>query len=252
MAERIAILSDIHANFESLEAVIQDLSKQNVDRVVCLGDVIGYGVNPREVLKKCHMFQFLLRGNHEDGLLFHAFDFNPDASRVIDWTRNELNSPSYNKQENFQLWNFIDSMKEYVEEGNILYVHASPRDYTKEYIRPVDITDREKMHDIFSRIEWLCFCGHTHEPGVFTEDCRFLHPSTFKYKVKIPENRKFIINVGAVGQPRDGDPRACYVIFENPIIEFRRVEYDVKKTIEKMLSNPTIPRRFGARLEIGR
>ena len=134
------------------------------------------------------------------------------------------------------------------------FLHASPRNRTKEYVRPHDVQDREKMEEIFSMIDRLCFCGHTHEPGVFTEDMKFYPPRAFANKVKLSDVRKYYVNIGSVGQPRDRDTRSCYVIWDpdNWIVEFRRPEYDYRKTMDKIFSIKSIPRRFGERLEVGR
>lgn len=248
----IAIISDIHSNIEALDAVLKDIQEQGAKDIICLGDLIGYGPNPREILLKAKDWKFALRGNHEDALLFLAMDFSPAAAQAIEWTRGVLNSEQHGKSDNHLLWNFLGDLTDFREEGDIMYVHASPRQYTREYVRPHDINDKEKMDEIFSKIKRLCFSGHTHEPGVFTDDRRFFPPHAFvNGKVKLPAGRKYVINVGSVGQPRDRDTRACYVLLEGDVVQFRRVEYDYKKTMEKILKIGEIPRRFADRLAVG-
>lgn len=252
MGKKVALISDLHANAEALEAVLKDAAEQKVDEIICLGDILGYGPDPRAVLRRAVDWKFALRGNHEDALLFLALDFNPDAARAIEWTRDQLNLEQAEKTENHKLWNFLGDLQDHRQEDGVLYLHASPRHYTKEYVRPHDVNDRAKMEDIFSRIDKLCFFGHTHEPGVFTEDCKFYPPRAFNNRFRLSDPRKYFINVGSVGQPRDRDVRSCYVIFHDNIVEFRRVDYDLKKTVEKIYAAAEIPRRFGDRLKEGR
>jgi diadenosine tetraphosphatase ApaH/serine/threonine PP2A family protein phosphatase len=252
--QKVALISDLHSNIEALEAVLKDVDSQGVQKIYCLGDLIGYGPNPREMLKHAFNWAFSLRGNHEDALLFLALDFNPEAAQAIDWTRGQLNEPGAPKDENHRMWNYLGDLPDMKEEDGVMYLHASPRNRTKEYVRPHDVQDREKMEEIFSMIKRVCFCGHTHEPGVFTEDFKFYPPRAFANKVKLSENRKYYVNIGSVGQPRDRDTRSCYVVWdpETQVVEFRRVDYDYRKTMDKIYAIMQIPRRFGERLEVGR
>jgi diadenosine tetraphosphatase ApaH/serine/threonine PP2A family protein phosphatase len=254
MARKIALISDLHSNTEALEAVLKDIAAQGTDEIYCLGDLIGYGPNPRDMLKRALDWRWSLRGNHEDALLFLALDFNPDAAQAIEWTRSQLNDPAALREDNHRMWNFLGDLPDLKEDGEIMYLHASPRNRTKEYVRPHDVQDREKMEEIFSMLKRICFCGHTHEPGVFTEDMKFDPPRALANKAKLVDGRKYYVNIGSVGQPRDRDTRACYVIWdpENLMVEFRRVEYDYRRTMEKIFNIKHIPRRFGERLEVGR
>ncbi|MDQ7780229.1 MAG: metallophosphoesterase family protein, partial [Planctomycetota bacterium] len=167
---RQAIVSDIHGNLEALEAVLIDIQTQQVDEILCLGDVLGYGPNPRECVEKAGIFKFALRGNHEAAVLFIAMDFNVDASQSIEWTRAQLNSKQCPKEKNHALWNFLGGLTDSQSspDGNVMYVHGSPRMPTREYIRPVDGSDESKMLEIYAAMQHVCFNGHTHEPGVFT------------------------------------------------------------------------------------
>jgi diadenosine tetraphosphatase ApaH/serine/threonine PP2A family protein phosphatase len=253
MGQKTAVISDLHSNIEALEAVLKDIASQGIEDVICLGDMIGYGPNPREVLKHAANWRFNLRGNHEDALLFLALDFNPDAARAIEWTRDQINDQSKEQGENHQMWNFLGDLPDHKQENGTLWLHASPRHYTKEYVRPGDVKDRPKMEEIFSLIEHLCFGGHTHEPGVFTEDMKFYPPRAFANKMKLTDNRKYFVNIGSVGQPRDRDTRSCYVTVDDAgVVEFRRVEYDYRATMQKIYATNFIPRRFGERLGQGR
>lgn len=254
MGNKVALISDLHSNIEALEAVLKDIRSQGLEEIVCLGDMIGYGPNPREMLLHSFNWKWCIRGNHEDALLFLALDFNHEAAQAIDWTRDQINSTSASKDDNHKMWNFLGDLPDIKEdpENQVTFLHASPRNRTKEYVRPHDIQDREKMEEIFSMIPRICFCGHTHEPGVFTEDMKFYPPRAFNNKVRITDERKYYVNIGSVGQPRDRDTRACYVVWDQNIVEFRRVEYDLKKTMKKIFDISRLPRRFGERLEVGR
>lgn len=250
---RRAVLADIHANLEALEAVLVDIDTQQVDEIVCLGDVVGYGPNPRECIEKVSSFRFTLRGNHEAAVLFVAMDFNVDAIQSIEWTRAQLNSKQYPKEKNHALWNFLGSLpeKQIDDGGKILYVHGSPRQPTREYIRPVDCADASMMTEVFSAIEHICFNGHTHEPGVITEEMKFYLPQTLRNTYKIGAG-KCLINVGSVGQPRDRNPRASYVIFDGETVFFRRVDYDFRKTMHKISAIKELPAQLAFRLKEGR
>lgn len=249
----VALVSDLHANLEAFETVLKDIALKGVTDIYCLGDVIGYGPNPRECLTLTNKYaNFTLRGNHEDALLFLAADFNPEAATVIDWTRGQINDKRYPKEQNHAIWNYLGDLEEKRQVDDVLYLHASPRRPTKEYVRPQDAQDRDKMDEIFGLIPRLCFCGHTHEPGVFTTDYRFFPPRAFNNRFKLPPDRKFLINIGSVGQPRDRDPRSCYVIFNGDVVEFFRLEYDFRKTMKKIVDAKQIPRRFAERLEYGK
>jgi predicted phosphodiesterase len=247
----IAILSDIHGNLEALEAVLRDINSRGIKDIVCIGDVVGYGVNPRECIKHAANFKLAVRGNHEDALLFIAMDFNPEAAVSVEWTRNALNDKNCDKSENHALWNFIGGLKEKFEEGEYIYLHGSPRIPTREYVRPSDIRDDDKMTEIFALIKHVCFCGHTHEPGVITDERRFISPQIVGSKYQI-DQRKCIINVGSVGQPRDKDNRACYVTFDGKTVEFKRVSYNFEATMAKILAVKELPRQLATRLKSGR
>ncbi len=120
-----------------------------------------------------------------------------------------------------------------------------------EYVFPEDIYNRRKMEKIFALIERHAFQGHTHVPGVFTEDFRFLSPEEIDYQYQLT-NAKTMINVGSVGQPRDGDNRSCYVIQEDDLVRFRRVEYPFEETIKKIYGIPELDNFLGDRLRDGR
>ena len=248
---RRAIISDIHANLVALEAALEDIKEQGVDSIYCLGDVIGYGPQPRECLEKCRDFDLNLLGNHEEAVLFEPIGFNARAKSAVDWTKQQLSLPECPREENSELWNLVGSMEpSHVEEG-VLYVHGSPRDPTREYVFVSDIRNPEKLAEIFAAQEQqTSFAGHTHTAGVFTVDCEFLHPSQIGNRYQVGE-KKVLINVGSVGQPRDGDPRGSYVIFDGETVEFHRVKYDIEEAIRRFRETP-LPEELALRLIEGR
>ena len=132
-----------------------------------------------------------------------------------------------------------------------MFVHGSPRDPTNEYVFPETIYDQNKMENIFGRVNQFCFQGHTHMPGVFTPDLEFIKPSSCDHVFSLGKE-KLMVNVGSVGQPRDGDWRSCYVILEGQTVEYRRVEYDIDTTIQKIFDIQELDNFLGERLRDGR
>lgn len=247
----LALISDIHSNLEALEAVLADLDGFPIDRIVCLGDVIGYGPDPRACLERVARCDGLLLGNHEHGLLYTAENFNDRARRALEWTRDEINSSEHSREENFRLWGLIDEFLPELVEDQHHYVHGTPRDVTNEYLMPADTLDRAKMSAIFgAQKARISFGGHTHVPGIFVENGPFKHQSECKDKVALPKGRTHV-NIGSVGQPRDGDNRASYVLLDGDQLEFRRVPYDFERTMRKIAANPSLDDFLARRLRKG-
>jgi len=249
-----ALISDIHGNYEALLAVVADIKEQGISTVICLGDIVGYGPNPVEcldyVMDKC---EFTILGNHDQATLFDPDSFNPVALKAIYWTRTQLEKGIGVDQRVDVRWEFLGGLPRRHDEGRFVFVHGSPRDPTNEYVFPEDIYERNKMDALFNRIEKFCFQGHTHMPGVFVEKGDFLPPEECNYLYELNE-RKAMINVGSVGQPRDGDPRACYVVLddEEDKIIYRRVAYPVSVTRQKIYEIPDLDNMLGDRLIAGR
>ncbi len=132
-----------------------------------------------------------------------------------------------------------------------MFVHGSARNPLNEYVFPEDIYNQRKMEKIFSLIEQHCFQGHTHVPGVFTQGLNFLSPEEIGYEYRLADE-KTMTNVGSVGQPRDGDARACYVVLDEGTVRFRRVEYPFEETIKKIYDIPELDNFLGDRLREGR
>lgn len=244
-----ALISDIHSNLEAFEAVVEDIRKQGITEVYCLGDIVGYGPNPRECIDLAMKCQVCLLGNHDQGALFDPEGFNTGAERAIFWTRAQLESGD--SAQNQKRWDFLGELPRTYKDGDFLYVHGSARNPLNEYIFPEDIYNQRKMERIFALVERYCFQGHTHVPGIFTETLSFYSPEEVDYKYFLNEV-KTLVNVGSVGQPRDGDPRACYVVLDGKQLTYRRVEYDVEKTIRKIYEIPELDNFLGDRLRQGR
>ena len=246
-----ALISDIHANLEALTAVLQDIRDQGVTELYCLGDAIGYGPDPCECLDKViNRCQVTILGNHDQAALFDPDGFNPVALQAVYWTREQLETQGGANQIN-QRWDFLGELPKTHNEGDLFFVHGSPREPTNEYVFPEDVYNQRKMDALFGRVERYCFQGHTHIPGVFTQQRQFLTPEDLGAQYRLGDD-KVMINVGSVGQPRDNDPRACYVILEDDVVNFRRVDYDVDTTAQKIYDIDDLDNMLGDRLRTGR
>jgi predicted phosphodiesterase len=268
-----AIISDIHANLEALTAVFERIDGAKVEDIVCLGDVIGYGPDPEAcvdlVRKRC---RFTIRGNHDDALLGEAVDFNAIAREVIEGTRQLMRPGLFSSAAKRERWAFIKNLEATRQEGETLFVHGSPRDPIREYVMPhFVIYSPEKLAEIFGRIDRACFVGHTHLPGVFVERREggrkvYEHLTIADLETDKESgdamyaftDEKALVNVGSVGQPRDQDPRSCFVIVEDDEkgrpqrVRFVRVPYDFRKTQEKIYPIDWINNLCATRLEMGR
>jgi predicted phosphodiesterase len=246
-----AVISDIHSNLEAFEAVLADIASQGITEVYCLGDVIGYGPNPRECIDLAMKCDICLLGNHDQAALFDPEGFNTGAERAIFWTRDQLEQPGDKPEEQAKRWDFLGELPRNHREDGLLFVHGSPRNPLNEYVFPEDVYNRRKMEKIFSLVERYCFQGHTHVPGVFTEGLQFFTPEELHNQYRFGDE-KIMMNVGSVGQPRDCDPRACYVVLEDETATYRRVEYPVESTIKKIYETPELDNFLGDRLREGR
>ena len=228
---------------------MEDIGRQNVDEIFCLGDIIGYGPNPRECIDVCREFQMCLLGNHDNGALFDPEGFSSSAERAIFWTRSEL---EFQHDDNAPVrWRFLAQLPRTHRIGDFMFVHGSPRSPLNEYVFPEDVFNERKIERIFGFIQHYCFQGHTHVPGIFTQNCRFYSPAEVSMNYELGD-QKVMVNVGSVGQPRDNDPRSCYIILEDKNIEFRRVEYPIERTRQKILAIAELDDFLGDRLLEGR
>ena len=245
-----AIISDIHGNLEAAEAVLADIKQQGITEVYCLGDIIGYGPNPREcidrVMASCKL---TLLGNHDQGALFDPEGFNPGAERAIFWTRKQLETGD--PKGNEKRWEFLGELPRTHRDDKLLFVHGSARNPLNEYVFPEDIYNQRKMERIFAIVDQYCFQGHTHVPGIFTESLKFFSPEDVNFEYDLGAE-KVLVNVGSVGQPRNHDWRSSYVVLNDNHLSFRRVEYDIDKTVAKIYATPELDNFLGDRLRDGR
>jgi len=247
---RRAIVSDIHGNLEALNTVLADIQAQDCQQIVCLGDIVGYGPDPQACIDSVKRFDACILGNHDLAALFDPEGFSTAAEQAILWTRKQIEAGD-DPQACYQRLDFLAHLPRTRREGTLLFVHGSVRNPINEYVFPEDVYNRRKMDKLFSMIQRACFQGHTHVPGVFTSNMSFLKPEDIDYRYRLNDD-KVMINVGSVGQPRDGNWRSCYVIVEEPWITFRRVDYDVDATIQKIYDTPELERFLGDRLREGR
>ncbi|MDP8904130.1 MAG: metallophosphatase family protein [Chloroflexota bacterium] len=238
---RIAVLSDIHGNLPALDAVLSALAPY--DAIWQLGDVVGYGPQPNEVVARLAEERAVgVRGNHDAAALgdLPTDAFNDDARAAVEWTATQLDRRA-------TAW--LSALPERVELDGFTLVHGSPRDPTWEYVYSIPVA-RANLHRFPTR---HCLVGHTHVPLVFRDDGDAIEPI-------MPDNghalsldeRRAIINPGSVGQPRDGDPRASAMIVdtERRTIEWRRIEYPID-LVQQLMSAAGLPRRLIARLDYG-
>jgi diadenosine tetraphosphatase ApaH/serine/threonine PP2A family protein phosphatase len=249
-----AILSDIHGNLEALAAVLGDAACHQAEELYCLGDTVGYGPNPVECLDVTMSMQVVLLGNYDSGALFDAEGFPVFAERSIFWTRRMLESAGGDQRLRERRIDFLMTRLPSHEEQDLLFVHGSPRNPLNEYVFPEDIYNQKKITRIAAKRKHYCFNGHTHVPGIFVEErpqaWRYFSPADCGSVYRL-DGRKTICNVGSVGQPRDGDWRACYVLFGGEVIRFRRVEYDIETTIKKIYAISELENWLGDRLRDG-
>jgi predicted phosphodiesterase len=250
---RILVLSDIHSNLEALEACLA--TAPSCDEVVNLGDVVGYGASPNEVIDKCQSVgKIFVRGNHDKAVsgLMDLHDFNPIAGLSALWNRDQLTS------DHMEWLKGLPQGPVRVEGiGGAQFVHGSPLD-EDEYL----VTQRDALEPLMSAGTHITFFGHTHLQGGFlakgpsNETFRPAYESVgqaeiVEWRLK-PENH-YLINPGSVGQPRDGDWRAAFAVFEpdQSLIHFHRIPYNLRKAQEKIFA-ANLPQRLATRLAAGR
>jgi len=239
---RIAVFSDIHSNLEALEAVLEHASHHRVDEYVCLGDVVGYGANPNECidllldLPECPC----VLGNHDAAVLRIPLNMVPEARQSINWTREILTAR--------HMW-FLKEMEDIIKWGNITFCHSNPYKPRNWYY----VAEKKYISSSFARSKAkILFVGHTHVPVAITRKnffCVYVRAPQHSMVVPAAELNRQIFNCGSVGQPRDGDPRASYLIYddEKMEIEFYRVDYDFDSAARKIIA-AGLPEKFAVRL----
>ena len=239
---RIAIFGDIHANLEALEVVLADAREQGCTSYICLGDVVGYNANPRECLQIVQSLKCpVVKGNHDDYASSDSSleSFNPLAEVAIQWTRDQLTSAE-------KAW--LGALPLISRLRGFTVVHASLEDPGGwGYV----LNQLDAAASFSKQTTKLCFFGHTHNPRAYIKDSSVVG-LPFEQIVVEPDKRYFV-NVGSVGQPRDGDWRAAYVVFdeEKRMIRLRRLRYDLPKTQGKILA-AGLPPRLADRLAYGK
>jgi len=253
----LAIVSDIHANLEALTAVLADIERRGAREIICLGDVVGYGPSPAECLDIAReRFAVVTAGNHEWAILNEPLGFHRVARDAARYHRRTLSPSFWSSNKKKDAWDFLRGLPLMHRRGKLLFVHASPSNPTEEYLLRTDIDEimRElgaKLTRAFAKTDWVTFVGHTHYPGVITSDAYFYTPRDMDYRLRLQPDKKYIINVGSVGQPRDADNRACYVTLDRGRIEYHRVEYDVRATYQKVIESGALDRSLAERLLSG-
>jgi len=236
---KLAIISDIHANYEALDAVLQDIENKNVDQIICLGDIVGYGPDPMRCVTRIQSLGCpVIRGNHDhDAANDRVLDNLNDTARLsLEWTRNQLSQAQRDWLGNLPFSRRV---------GRFAITHSSlDEPEAWHYIR--DLSDAERCLNLQNVP--LCFIGHTHLPGFFEQKGGIVHTSRPGSHV-LDDDSKILINVGSVGQPRDGDMRASYVIFDRVkrTVDFQRVDYEVAKTQERIRTQG-LPEELAIRL----
>jgi diadenosine tetraphosphatase ApaH/serine/threonine PP2A family protein phosphatase len=250
---RTAIISDIHANMQALEAVLLDARTLGVERFICLGDIVGYGAQPLDCIEIIReISSATIRGNHEEAVIHGPFGFNPLASAAVHWTREQLDSERGRSTDSLP---FIESLAERIDLEDATLVHGSPTHPMDEYLFREDTLDylprrqdfSPKLAHCFKLIDRPCFVGHTHVPGVIDSELRWNEPRANEGEFDTQKKPCFV-NVGSVGQPRDGDHRASYAIFDGQTVSFRRVTYDVKAAAARIFKEDQLPDLLGQRL----
>lgn len=231
-----------------------DVNGRGIKTIVCLGDIIGYGPNPREcldlVIERC---TWALMGNHDFAVLYEPTNFNAGAEAAAFWTRRQFElEPDLATRT--RRWQFMGSLaiRQTFLDG-FMAVHGSPRRPINEYIFADDVTTApSKLAQLFERVPKACFVGHTHVQGVFTDEPDFYGPAELGYTYKFNNREKVLVNVGSVGQPRDRDPRSGYAILYDDRVDFIRIEYDIDAVVAKVEAIADLNDFFGQRLLEGR
>jgi predicted phosphodiesterase len=245
---RVALLADVHANREALTAVLEDVARRGVDRIAFLGDLVGYGADPQWVVERVREAvargAIAVRGNHDASVVAPSREgLNDDAQRVVDWTRERLDADALA---------FLRGLPLSHEEGGVLYVHANAHAPARwEYL----LSRVEVGRSLAATEASLIVCGHVHEPRLWTMSGtgklgEFVPvPGT---EIPLPGHRRWLAVVGATGQPRDGDPAACWALLDAGArtICWQRIGYDTAGAARR-IREAGLPERFAARLETG-
>lgn len=243
MNPAVAILSDIHANLPALEAVLADIAQQGIRELVCLGDVVGYGAQPGACLERLRGldFQVILRGNHDSYVAgdVDPTDVSPETLAGIHWTRAQLSAEQ-------RAW--LGALPLTWQGPDFEAVHAAlPHPEEWDYVLNAYAAERHLAH----QQQGVCFIGHSHRPIMYVEGEG--EPAEITSLETLRPGLKQVVNVGSVGQPRDQDERACYLIYDRSLqrVRWRRVSYDIAAAQSAIVA-AGLPPRFAFRLAKGR
>ncbi len=239
---RLVIISDIHANLEAFEATLRRIDEIKPDKILCLGDIIGYGPNPNECVKIVkNKVDISLAGNHEYGVLGRTDlqTFSENARIACEWTGDVLSDGSFSYIKGFPI-GLVDE--------DIFLVHSTPINPERwGYI----LTTRDASHQFLGFSESVCLVGHSHLPVCFEEESGMCE-LTENNSLCLQKGKRYIINFGSVGQPRDYDPRASFGVIdtEERRVQLIRVTYDIERVQRKIIDNG-LPLFLAERLKIG-
>ncbi len=239
---RIALFGDIHANLEALQAVLADANTQNCTHYICMGDIVGYNADPVACLEVVRAMDCpVVKGNHdEDASGTESLDaMNPVAAAALLWTREQLNDEQRSWLRRLRM---VRQIEDFTVVHSTLDQPANWNYVTNKF---------DAMSNFSYQFTQVCFHGHTHVPRVFVKSSRVQEEAA--ESLAIEEHSKYFINVGSAGQPRDGDWRACYAIYDlhHHLVVFRRVEYDIALTQRKII-DAGLPPMLAERLAEGR
>jgi diadenosine tetraphosphatase ApaH/serine/threonine PP2A family protein phosphatase len=245
---RLALFADIHSNLEAMAAFIEDASSRHIHRYICLGDIVGYGADPNECIRLVRSLPKMncVLGNHDAAAVwrYSPYGMTRDAQEVILWTIDQLTRDNAD---------YLKNLPPVLKLVNMFFAHANP--YNPEAYRYV-INKKYAARSFGAVKEKLTFIGHSHRPVVITRKNLFqitFHTPRGSEKKDLHKGKKQIINCGSIGQPRDGDPRACYCVVdtENETVEFHRVDYDFHGAVDK-IKQAGLPDILARRLIRGR
>jgi predicted phosphodiesterase len=246
---RYAIISDIHGNGEALRAVFEDIRQREIKHVMCLGNIVGIGPEPLYcvdfVRSKC--FTTLL-GNLDYGIRQQGTNCTEAAARALHWARSLIESGD--PEEAARRWKFFENLPERFDKNGITFVHGSPRDPVSEYLFPEDVErNPAKIVDSFELFDKVLFVGHSHVAGVFQQNLTFTTEKTLEGVFHYRRGTKVIINVGSVGQSRDGDARACYIEINKNFMSWHRVVYDVEAVAKQIIELEALASIYARRIK---
>ncbi len=241
---RYAVISDVHSNLEALGAVLHSIDTIGVDSILCLGDIVGYNADPNECVEIIRERGIVaVMGNHDERVagIKEPHDFNPIAADAVYWTREELT------EENLEYLRGLP--RRLLLHDGIMMIHGWVNDTDRYIMNPHDA--EVNFHMLAESGSRLCFFGHPHVAVAYIRE-RGEVGYSFDEQLSLEEEKEYLINPGGAGQPRDRDPRAPFLIYDSDqkTVTFHRVEYDIEKTMEKILY-AGLPRTLAERLRSG-